>query len=233
MLKNTLLVAGLGVILCYAHAADAEIADDTMMARDALMPYVRNIDDSGARERKLEDYRANLVGRVDSAPKRSIAGTVVLSRGLTILQLSDIASNHDIEIFDIHIKAPYNDRGVIQSISIGAAELARHRGDFAQRADRAIASMRYKFLEWSESLSGEEAEAHRNIAYSPMLVYRFDAYGKATAMRDVFDRPDVAAVIADTDERSHEKIAMHREFIEQSRVAWQAYDERARNPQRR
>lgn len=218
-----LLISVLATFFC-PFVANAEIATDAKMADEALLPYVRAKNNPAARDQRLGQIRQSLSARAASAPGRLVSGHVILSNGHTVAELSNLASNHQIEIYKIHIKTPYNDRGVIQSIDIGDADLSRYRGTFQQRAERAIAAMRYNFLKWSEGLPPEDAEAHRRVAYSTMLIYRIEAYGTAQSMSDLFDVPSVAAVVAHSPDRSKANVAGHKNLVQRSNKAWARFD---------
>ncbi len=211
-----------------AAATNGNTADDASMVREALAPYVRPGWSHEKRQERIEAFRDSAAQLANSAPNEDRAATVVFARGMTTAEVADLIDADRLEVLSIHIKTPYNDRGVVQSIDIGTEDLLRYRGRFEDRAEKAIGAIRYKFLEWSEALPEDEAEAHRRVATSPMRIYRCELFGKGSAIARLPDAPPVSVVIPDNVSRSSAKIHSFRELQGLATEAWNQYERQNR-----
>lgn len=215
-------------IACLGLTAEAssERATDIQMANEAIYPFVRSERGSAKREERLLRFRKALADKAQAQPNQLVAGKILLARGHTPAELAIATERHDLEVVDLQIKVPYDNEGTVQSIKIGAVSLAKHEGSFEERAEKAIAAMRYQFMQWSEDLPSEAAEAHRNVATSPMLIYSFEAYGQARSMQAIANSRGVATVVLQADDVSGKKISMHRDYMERSRAARKGADQK-------
>jgi len=210
------------VILSFSPTVIADRADDAKMASEALAPYISSKASLGDRQARVESVHANVRVHGGEKPNEEISVTIVFDRGLSIPKLGEIAAKYKLEIVDIHLKTPYNDRGVVQSIDIGAVELARYRGGFVARAEKAVGAVRYQFLQWAENLSSDAAESHRRMVRQDMHIYRCEAYGRAQDVSELLVEKVVAVVIPEPAERSAARIAHHKDMRGRAERAWEA-----------
>ena len=146
--------------------------------------------------------------------------TVVFNKGLSVADVKKLVDRYQLEIVDIHLKAPYNDKGVIQSFDVGSSELVRYRGDFEQRANKAIGAIRYQLITMAETMPPDVAAAYTEIAKSEILVYRIEAYSRSKKIADLLDDFDVGLIVAESEERGDKKIAGHKQAMARATELW-------------
>ena len=205
----------------------AQYADDAEMARQALSPYVgnRGVVGQGAEDKariRIDGSHESIRTRAARNPDKELAVVIVLNRGHTVEEIGELAKRYELEVIDLHLKAPYTDKGDIQSVKIGSAELVRYEGEVAERAYKAIGAVRYKFQRMAKALPEDAAKEYRRMSKSEILVYRVEAYGNSSRIVDLLERSRaVSLVAAESDERSEEKIEFQKRMQSEADAGWQ------------
>lgn len=220
MLKLLKCIALVLLTLVAHSTATAQKANEDQMARDARSPYLSSRMSAGETQARIQERHAAIRVRAGSAPEREMSVTVVFNKGLSVADVKKLVDRYQLEIVDIHLKAPYNDKGVIQSFDVGSSELVRYRGDFEQRANKAIGAIRYQLITMAETMPPDVAAAYTEIAKSEILVYRIEAYSRSKKIADLLDDFDVGLIVAESEERGDKKIAGHKQAMARATELW-------------
>jgi hypothetical protein len=192
----------IGVVLVLAALAlpcHGQVASDSQMASEALLPYV------GSRDRvtvtsRLANERQRTLDMITGANSGRIVGAaVVFNTGITPSRLRAMTEAADLTVSQVDLKAPVGTERVVNSLSIGTDDLTLVEGNLEHRLLAAIAIGRERMLEMSAALPGEEREAYRAMALGPQRVYSVRLFGQARQLQSVMERRDVALLrIVDT-----------------------------------
>ena len=131
--KTVLATCLTSLCFCSPVLAQQEIADDAKMARHALAPYVRGARTAEEKTERKNRHHRQIQEREKGEPNREVVATVVFARGLTAQEVSELAGLNKLEVMALSIKAPYDERGTVQSIEVGSATMARFDGELYDR----------------------------------------------------------------------------------------------------
>ncbi len=202
--------------------ATAQKADDEKMAREALAPYIGKQGDADRASERINKTHDSIRSRAANNPEKEMSVVVVFNQGQSVDEIATLAEQYQLEIIDLHLKAPYDGKGKVQSFKMGSSELARYEGEFSERANTGVGVIRHRLLRMAKTLPDDVARAFERIAKAELLIYRIEAYGRSPRIVDLLDRSQVvAAVMAESAERGEEKIEFQKRMRSQALAGWE------------
>jgi hypothetical protein len=168
------------------------------MAAEALAPFISR--DPARRQQQLDQHRKNLVKLLYDNPDLVRPATVFFSRGIGSDELQRLAEGQDLEVIDVHVKAPQGTQGVIMSIMFGMADLLATDGDLDSRLTFAIAAEQECFAKRAKFVPPEEAQEWEALATQPFLAYSARVFGSISSLDALQRIPDVTSVMLNVPE---------------------------------
>jgi len=182
----------IGLSLLTIPAAHAEKASQQKMADEAVKPFVPR--GQLERDAKVSKMRIEMAARSNANPNHVGSASIVFSSGKSVEELAEIVALYKLEVSRIELKVPRGDKGVILSIAIGMDDLLKREGTLQERADRAIAVIRYDLVQMAMLMEEDEQAEWMDAMRTPFLIYSVEIVGKHNKLRKFLDRQDVALV---------------------------------------
>lgn len=201
-------------------ASVAETASDEQMANEAIGPYAPG--DPARRDKILEKQFEKLVELVARAPDEVQPATVVFNTGLSYRELHDLRNDFGFEVFDVGVKAPQGDRGIVMSISGGMADLWAIEGTFEERLTFMVKSEQRCFANMAKHMAPDESLGMADLATKPFYVYSARIFGPNRVLGELQIQPTVRGVflnlrrrvISDFEsEKARSRTTPHRYFM--------------------
>lgn len=162
------------------------------MAAEALAPYVTR--EPARREQQLQEHHDQLYRVAQKSPDQVRPATAFFARGLTSSELQSLIKETDLEVIDVHVKAPQGNDGLVMSMMLGMADLLATSGNLSSRLSFAIEAEQKCFAKMAE-VPGEDAEDLATLASRPFLVYSARVFGPASALVELQNNSNVTSVL--------------------------------------
>jgi len=176
-------------IVIFSRHALADIATDSAMAREALIPYVgtQKTLDMALRSSYQKNAAASTIVKY---PDREVSASLVFDRGLSLGEAVALVEDSSLKLLGVELKAPLGAEGQINSISLGADYLLATDGSLDYRLSFALGLARGVMMDLLTGMEGRERDDYYAMATGEFKVYGMSVFGRADDLRSLLQRSE-------------------------------------------